>query len=108
MAKRQIDKSIIEIVQAFILEVKKYYNVDYVILFGSFANGNQHDDSDIDVAVVSKEIQNSFNDSVKMMEICENIDLRIEPHAIRTDDYQKNATALINEIIKTGVQIFAA
>ena len=79
-----------------------------VILFGSFATGNQHEDSDIDVAVVSKDIKNTFNDSVKMMTVRRGIDLRIEPHAISTDDFENNATALINEIVKTGIQIYAA
>jgi len=108
MVKRKIDTEIIKIVESFTEEVKKYYKVDFVILFGSFAKGNQHEDSDIDVAVVTKDIQNTFDDSVKMSRMTWDIDLRIEPHAIRTEDYENNATALINEIITTGVQIFAA
>ena len=108
MAKRYVDKSIVKIVETFVAEIRKYYRVDYVIIFGSFAKGSEHENSDIDVAVVSSEVQSSFDDSIKMMEICESIDLRIEPHAIKTEDYQNNATSKINEIIRTGIQVFAA
>ena len=108
MAKKEINTAIIKVVETFATEIKKHYKVDFVILFGSFAKGNQNEDSDIDVAIVSRDIKNGFDDSVKMMKVRRNIDLRIEPHAIKTEDYRNNATALINEIIKTGVQIYAA
>lgn len=108
MAYKTIDKEIIKIVQTFIVEAKKHFNIDYAILFGSFAKGKQHQDSDIDVAIISNDVSNTFDDSVKLMKVCRHIDLRIEPHAIRTIDYKNNASALINEIIKTGVQLYAA
>ncbi len=33
-------------------------NVERVILYGSFARGNQREDSDIDVLIISKDFQN--------------------------------------------------
>ncbi len=38
----------------------KQFPIDKVYLFGSFAKNTQHDDSDIDVAIVVKQITDDF------------------------------------------------
>jgi len=78
-----------------------------VILFGSYANGTNHEDSDIDLAIVSKDIKNEFEDGVKLMSLTWGIDTRIEPHAINTDDFNIIDTPFIDEIIKNGVELYA-
>ena len=104
MAKR-IDKSIIRKLKAYVKELSRHYKIEVAILFGSYAKGSQHQDSDIDIAIISKDVVDSFSDGVKMMQYRRSIDLRIEPHPISLKDYQENATALTNEIIKTGIRV---
>ena len=105
MVKKRIDRKIMQTAITYVAEVKKHYSVDDAILFGSFAVGHQHEGSDIDIAIVSKDIKNTFDDSLKMTRLRRGIDVRIEPHPIRTEDYRKNATQLTNEIRKTGFKI---
>ena len=107
MAKRKVDEITLNAVKAFVLEVSKHYKVDAAILFGSFAKGRQNENSDIDVAIVSHDIQNTFDDMVKMMSLRWNVDLRIEPHPIKTEEFYKKETPFIAEIIKTGIPIYA-
>jgi predicted nucleotidyltransferase len=105
MVKRTVGAEIMKIVKAYTTEVSKHYKIDYAFLFGSFAKGTQHKDSDIDIAIISKDIKNSFFDGVAIGKLRWNIDLRIEPHAINTDDYRNNTTAITDEIIRTGIRI---
>jgi len=105
MAKRNIDSEIIKSVETFVAEASKHYKIDGAYLFGSFAEGTQHKDSDIDVAIISNDIKNTFLELPKMMAFRRKIDLRIEPHPIRLDEYQKVATPFIYNIIKTGIPI---
>ena len=105
MAKRKIDTAVIKSVEKFIAEVSKHYKVDAAFLFGSYAKGIQHKDSDIDVAIVSSDIKNQFDEIAKLYKYSRGIDLRIEPHPIKTDEYQKITTPFIDEIIRTGIPI---
>ena len=102
------DNEIIEIVHRYIIELKKQYKIDYVFLFGSFADGTQHDGSDIDVAIISSDIKGVYGERLNFMRITRKIDLRIEPHPISIEDYLTNATSLVNEIRKHGIQLYAA
>jgi len=108
MAKRRIEKTVMESVQKYSDEVKKHFNVDVIILFGSYAKGTFHEDSDIDVAIVSPDIKNTFYDDLELMKLRRKIDLRIEPHSISTEDFLKKETPFINEVINTGIQIYSA
>jgi len=108
MAEKNIDSEIKKILNVYTDELRKHYKIDYVILFGSFAKGQQHADSDIDVAIVSPEFQNIYNDRLEMMRLRRRLDIRIEPHPINTTEFQTNANPFIAEIKNTGIQIFAA
>jgi len=108
MVKRAIDIEILNSIEKYIEEISKYYKIDAVILFGSYAKGTNTNDSDIDIAVVSSDIVDRFDDLKKLMKLRRNIDLRIEPHPIKTDEFKKNETPLIDEIIRTGVEVYAA
>jgi len=108
MVKSKINVGILEAVQKYIEKVSEYYNIDYVILFGSYAKGTNHEDSDIDIAVVSNDFTDTFDDGVKLAKLTMDIDLRIEPHAIKTEDFHIVDTPLVYEIINTGVELYAA
>ena len=108
MADRVVDLEILASIEKYIEEVKKHYKVDAIILFGSYAKGTNTEDSDIDIAVVSSDIKNIFDDRLNLMRLRRNIDLRIEPHPIHTDEFKPNETPFIDEVLQTGIEIYAA
>ena len=105
MVKRKADVEIKKIIESYIAKISQYYMVDAVYLFGSFANGNQDEDSDIDIAVISKDIKNEIDDMGKLFALTRGIDTRIEPHPIRTEEFRNRETPFIDEIIRTGIPI---
>jgi len=108
MVKRTVDIEILNSIEKYIEEISKYYKIDAVILFGSYANGTNTTDSDIDIAVISSDIKDRLDDMAKLMSLTWNIDVRIEPHPIRTEEFRENETPFIDEIIKTGIELYAA
>ena len=82
MVKENVDVSILKSVEEYIKEISKHYNIQEVYLFGSYAKGTNHEDSDIDVAIIINSDNNVFDLMVELMMLTQNIDLRIEPHPI--------------------------
>lgn len=77
-----------------------------VYLFGSFAKNTFHKWSDIDVAVVSKEIdRDSEEGRKKLFQYTTGIDSRIEPHGFSTKDFKEDWRPMVHEIKTTGVRI---
>lgn len=107
MAKKSIsNKLIMEIVQKYVDKILENYNVEAIILFGSYAKGTEHKDSDIDIAVVTDDIENdTFDEEVKLMGLRKGIDYRIEPHIIRIQDYKEKSDPFIQEVIDTGIKV---
>lgn len=105
MAYESIDREIREAISKYIEKIKEYYNVDAVILFGSYAKGTQTLDSDIDIAIISSDFKDIIDDGAKLIGLTWKIDTRIEPHAITSEDYQSNANPFINEIRTTGLKV---
>jgi predicted nucleotidyltransferase len=79
-------------------------NVKKGYIFGSFAKGTANEDSDIDLAIVFNELDDTFDMQVKLMKIRRKFDSRIEPHPFRESDFQ-NSNPLAYEIMKTGVEL---
>ena len=107
MVKSTINVDIMTSIERYIEEISKYYKIDAVFLFGSYAKGTNSEDSDIDIAVISSDIQDKFDDTVKLMNLRWNIDLRIEPHPIKTEEFRENETPFIDEVLKTGIELYA-
>lgn len=83
---------------------KNSYPVQKVYVFGSYAKGNMREDSDIDLAVVLKNLRNSFYTQVELMKLRRDFDLRIEPHPFDETDFN-SSNPFVNEILSTGIQI---
>ena len=83
-------------------------NVSKIILYGSYASGKFHKDSDIDVAIVSPDFGvDRFEEGVKLFQIACKIDPRIEPIPISLESYQNDTwIPLIYEIKNKGVELF--
>ncbi len=79
-------------------------NVKKGYIFGSFARGTANEDSDIDLAIIFHELDDTFDMQVKLMKLRRRFDTRIEPHPFRESDFQ-TSNPLANEIMKTGVEL---
>ena len=74
-------------------------------LFGSYAKGNQHDDSDIDIAIVLKDnVNHTFETEVRLMIIRKGDETLIEPHAFSKEEFDFNVP-FVNQIVRFGEKI---
>jgi predicted nucleotidyltransferase len=103
-----IPEDIKDIVIKFSIEAKKEFDVDKVLLFGSYASNNARVESDIDVAVIlnNEHSDNLFEISSKLWNIASKIDNRIEPKLFFSDDLDPNEPASIfSSIMRTGIEV---
>lgn len=106
--ERFSQQAALELAKQFVEEVKtKGFHVRHAILFGSYARNEQHEWSDIDVALVADEFQSfPLLDSQLFKDIrIKKPYLAIESHTYNTDYFEKG-DAFINEEIKPkGINI---
>lgn len=105
MAERTINEEIIVSIKKYIERVGKYYKIEAIILFGSYAKGTYNENSDIDIAIISSDFTDIVEDGAKLIGMTWKIDTRIEPHPITKEDYEKVATPFVREIMDTGVRV---
>jgi uncharacterized protein len=86
----------------FLRDLPEDIQVKKAFLFGSFAKGNSHKDSDVDIALVLGGEFDTFDMTVKLMRLRRALDTGIEPHPIHENDFNKS-NPLANEIIKFGI-----
>jgi len=91
--------------QRYVGSVCKKYELAQAFVFGSYAKGNYHADSDIDVAVVLKNVPNLFDAQVDLMHIRKDSELQIEPHLFRDTEFNTD-DPLVYEILQAGLQLF--
>ena len=93
-----------------ILKLKKYKKLllkqmkfDELILYGSYANGTQREDSDVDVAIVLDETSGDyFSTRPLVWKISRSVDDRIEPLIF---ERKHDNSGFLEEITKTGIII---
>ena len=106
MDKRLAERGIEETIIKYIDEVSKHYEIEAIIVFGSYAKGTNNEDSDIDIALIFKNLKNDIIDEeLNLMRLRRKIDTRIEPHIIKLEDYQKVSNPFVQEIIETGIKV---
>lgn len=105
MVKKAINTEIINSIEKFIKEIKKKYNVEAIILFGSYAKGTESEDSDIDIAIVSDDFDDIYDCMAILMGMTWDIDARIEPHPIKKKDFDEVSDYFVKEIIDTGIKV---
>ena len=94
----------LDIVKKYAETVKKSFDYQKMILFGSYAKNNACQDSDIDVAVIFSDYDNRIDRQVELMKLTRHIDTRIEPHPFREKDFNYS-NPLVSEIISYGMEI---
>lgn len=102
-----MDKGVDKIIRNYILYLKKSnLEFDKVYLFGSYAKNKQSDYSDIDLAFIFDEQKqiDYFDLQVQMLILASDIDNRIEPHPMSSNDFTPE-NPLAFEIINTGKEI---
>lgn len=76
---------------------------DKMILFGSFAKGNQRKDSDIDVAIIVDKIQGDyFSTRPLLWRTRREVDDRIEPVILEKNN---DESGFLKEVMKNGIPI---
>lgn len=104
-------KPVIGVIKKFAAALgKEGIKIDKIVLYGSHAKGKASPDSDIDVAVVSRDFgKDRTEEGMLLFRIAGEIDVRIEPVPISLESY-KNDTwiPLIYEIRTKGIVLKAA
>ncbi|NLG52671.1 MAG: nucleotidyltransferase domain-containing protein [Clostridiales bacterium] len=92
--------TVMKIARKYAQEVKSYLNPTAVVLYGSYANGQAREHSDIDIAVILNGFTGDYLEtSQKLYKLRRNISADIEPVLL---DLQNDKTGFIDEVLKTG------
>lgn len=94
----------LKIAKHFLRELPQKYSAKKAYLFGSYAKGTTHKDSDIDIALIFTNCENLFDTRVGLMQISRKIDLSIEPHPMAEEDFEEG-NSLAEEIKKYGIPL---
>lgn len=94
----------IKIAKRYINNVSSQYPIKSVILFGSFAKGTQHSDSDIDLAIVFESLDDIFEMQIELLRLRTDDDLLIEPHPFKLSDFTIS-NPVVSEILKNGIEL---
>ncbi|MCL4514292.1 MAG: nucleotidyltransferase domain-containing protein [Firmicutes bacterium] len=105
MADRQTQYMIREIARKYADVLRREINLLGLYVYGSYARGEQDQDSDIDIAVVADDFTGDMvEDTFRLMKLRRQVDTRIEPHPFRQSDFtEKNPMA--REVMRTGIRI---
>ena len=109
MVKENVDVSILKSVEEYIKEISKHYKIQEVYLFGSYAKGTNNEESDIDIAIFSKD----FREETKIENMSflliktSGLGIDLQPQAFTVEDYQ-NPEGVVKEILNTGIELKVA
>ena len=95
-----------EIAAEYSKEVEKLLNPEKIILFGSYVEGSPHEESDIDIAVLVKGLDDKtwYDARILLQKIRRNkMFLDIEPHLL---DETHDPSGFVEHVIKTGEVIY--
>ena len=104
MFNEKVNSDILKIVNKYVKKISKRFNINAVYLFGSYAKGTEHEDSDIDIAVILDSNSDTIDLMVELMMLTESIDLRIEPHPIKINDFEEG-NPFVDGIKNTGLKV---
>jgi predicted nucleotidyltransferase len=99
------DEAIVKSIQNFLRVVQQNgVPVSFGVLFGSYARGEAHQWSDIDVLVVSKKYDKhkTREDAFKLWRIAARTDSRIEPIAVGEKQFKEGGTMIIDTAQREG------
>ncbi len=100
---------IAKIIQIYIKCLSEEVNVERVILFGSYASGSQETDSDIDLAVFSRDFgHRTYLDNLHFLALKKlQVDYSIEALPYTMKEYKNaDSRSFLGEIIRTGKLVY--
>ncbi len=97
-------KEALRIAKRYIDSISDKFQIESAILFGSYAKGTNHPDSDIDIAIVFKTVDDIIDLQIQLMQLRSDADLLIEPHPFKISDFN-SSNPLVAEIKKNGIEI---
>jgi predicted nucleotidyltransferase len=103
-SKDMVNPAIIETARKYVSQIPHDLGLKRVYLFGSYAQGLEHEESDIDIALVLGNMTNFFSTQMLLMRLRRKVDLRIEPHPIYEKDFN-SMNPFACEIQKYGIEI---
>jgi len=97
-------KTAIKIAGRYASLVGNKFQIENVILFGSYAKGTNHRDSDIDLAFVFESIDDIIDMQIELLKMRTDDDLMIEPHPFSLSDFHPS-NPMVSEIMKNGIEL---
>ncbi len=97
-------KEALRIAKRYIDSISDKFQIESAMLFGSYAKGTNHPDSDIDIAIVFKTVDDIIDLQIQLMQLRSDDDLLIEPHPFKISDFN-SSNPLVAEIKKNGIEI---
>jgi len=101
--KDQLDK----IVNQFIEGVRSRHALRKAFIFGSYARGAARPDSDIDLALIFDDLDESgvFDEAFQVFHEAQEFNPDIEPICFRTDEFESGLSPIIDLINREGIKI---
>ncbi|MCK4920486.1 MAG: nucleotidyltransferase domain-containing protein [Bacteroidales bacterium] len=96
--------TVINIAKRYIKELPNEIDVKKAYLFGSHAKGRHSEESDIDIAIIIGTQKDIFEVQMQLLRLRREIDLRIEPHPIREEDFS-TLNPFADEIMQSGFEL---
>lgn len=103
-------KNIKLIVKRFVEKMSSEIRIQKVILFGSYASGHPHRDSDVDIAVVSPDLgkRNEMEEMAHLLKEAHTVDIDLEPHPFHPREFRHpEKSSFVYEILKTGKIVYS-
>jgi predicted nucleotidyltransferase len=102
-----MDKSaVMSVATRYAEAVVREFSPSAVILFGSYASGVPHEDSDIDVGVVFNGFDGDYLEAVqRLWKLRRAVSYDIEPHLLDTDD---DPSGFTGHVLATGQIVYQA
>ena len=98
-------ESAIELTKNYLIKVRRSdIDISEAWLFGSFAKGNNNENSDIDLAIVLSKNNRTFDTEVKLMTLRTGEETLIEPHPFNKDEFVINSP-IVCQILKSGLRL---
>ena len=104
----KISNKLKRILAAYILEANKLCHIDKAILFGSHSRGKARKNSDIDIALFSRDVNstNRLEIMTELFMLITKFKVDIQPVVFSYKDYLKEDNNFIsNEIKKKGIEL---
>jgi predicted nucleotidyltransferase len=103
-------KDTMERIKAISEKLKKEYNAQRVILYGSYARGEATEDSDVDILVIAPAKERFFERMAKVLELVRDLydGLALSPIVLKPDEVSqrlKIGDQFIQGILEEGVEL---